>query len=217
MAANHQTVLDAVQPGSENQSWTVTGTSADGPFSFSGGNRYTDTFDIASGASFDLADLLFLLTNLDGVSIDSVHVDSDVVDGTAVSKIVGAEQRRGGTWHVLGKTSPALVKAGTKATLRLRYAGGQHGPAFKLAAPARAAGMSGRLIASEVEGFPFERDTPSTLGGVKRLIKNAHRNDQAQIGFFAFGGKAKPFQGELLTHPGSKVVTGHTTVRFLVR
>ena len=216
MSANHQTELDAIQPGSESQTWTVHGHTAAGPFTFTGGNRYTDTFDIASAASFDLADLVFLLTNVNGVTVDSVQVDSDVVDDTAVYKIVGAEQRRGGTWHAVGAGKPALVKAGTSATLRLRYAGGLHGPAFKLAIPARAAGMSGRLFASAVEGFPFERGFPGTLGGVKRLVKNAHRNDQAQVQFFAFGGRTKPVQGQVLTQPGSKVVTGQTSLRFRV-
>jgi hypothetical protein len=217
LAANHQAELDAIQRGSENQSWTVQGHTAAGPFTFTGGNRYTDTFDIASASGFDIADLVFLLTNVDGVSVDSVHVDSDVVDSTAMFKIVGAEQRRGGTWHVLGAGKPALVTAGAKATLRLRYAGGQHGPAFKLAMPARAAGSSGRLFASAVEGFPFERDFPTTLGGVKRLVKNAHRNDQADVQFFAAGGKSKPVQGRILTPPGTEVVTGQTSIRFLVR
>jgi hypothetical protein len=217
MSANHQAELDAIQRGSENQFWTVEGHTASGPFTFHGGNRYTDTFDIASAASFDLADLVYLLTNVDGVSVDSVQVDSDVIDDTAVLKIVGAEQRRGGTWHVIGAGHPAVVKAGTGAMLRLRYAGGRHGPTFKLAIPARAAGMSGRLFASAVESFPFERGFPATLGGVERLVRNAHRNDQAQVQFFAFGGKTKPVQGQLLTHPGSKVVTGQTSLRFRVR
>jgi hypothetical protein len=216
LEANHQTVVDAFQGGSESNSWTVLGHTAGGPFTFKGGNRYTDTFDIASSASFDLPDLLFLLTNIDGVSIDSVKVDSDVVDDTSVLKIVGAEQRRGGTWHVLGAGAPALVRAGTSATLRLRYAGGGHGPSFQLKVPARAAGMSGRLFASEVDSFPFERGFPRTLAGVKRLAQNAHRNDQARVEFFAFGGRTKPVESQLFTQPGQKVVTGRTVLKVKV-
>ena len=216
LEANHQTVIDAFQGGSESNSWTVHGHTANGRFTIKGGNRYTDTFDIASAASFDLADLVFLLTNVDGVTVDSVQADSDVVDDTSVLKIVGAEQRRGGAWHVIGTGSPALVKAGTAATLRLRYAGGGHGPSFRLAVPARAAGMTARLFASEVDSFPFERGFPRTLAGVERLARNAHRNDQARVEFFASGGRTKPIDATLFTQPGQKVLTGHTILKVKV-
>ena len=216
LVANHQSVLDAYQAGSEAQSWTVHGHTAGGPFTFTGGNRYADSFDIAYGSSYDLADLVYLLTSVDGVTVDSVDVTSDVVDDSSVLKIVGAEQRRGGSWHVVDTHSPLLLKAHSTATMRLRYAGGTHGPAFKLAVPAGTAGMRGILSASEVPGYPFERGFPRTLAGVKKLAQKAKRNDQAQIDFFAFGGKSKPVQSQVFTTPGAKVITGHLNLKVKV-
>src|SRR3954447_12508091 len=124
--ANHQKVLDAYQGGSEAQSWTVKGHTTSGAFTFKGGNRYADSADISYGSSYDLPDLLFLLTSVGGVTVDWVNVTSDVVDDSSVLKIVGADQRRGGSWHALDTHSPLLVKAHSNLTLRLRYAGGTH-------------------------------------------------------------------------------------------
>ena len=51
LLANHQSTLDAYQGGSEDQTWTVTGSTADGPFTLQAGNRYTDTQDITFTAN----------------------------------------------------------------------------------------------------------------------------------------------------------------------
>jgi hypothetical protein len=213
---NHQSVLDAYQKGSEAQSWTVHGHSADGPFTFKGGNRYTDSADITFGSSFDLPDLVYLLTNVDGVTVDSVDVTSDVVDDSSVLKIVGADQRRGGAWHGVDAHKPLLLKAHSKATLRLRYAGGTHGPAFQVAVPAGTTGFRGYLSASEAESYPFERGFPRTLAGVTKLVQKAERNDQARIDFSAFGGKARSVTSHQVTTPGNKVVTGHLNLKVKV-
>ncbi len=216
LVANHQNVLDAYQKGSEAQSWTVHGHTASGPFTFKGGNRYADTADITFGSSFDLPDLVYLLTNVDGVTVDSVDVTSNVVDDSSVLRIVGADQRVGGTWHAVDAHKPLLLKAHSQVTLRLRYAGGTHGPAFHVAVPAGTSGFRGVLSASEAEGYPFERGFPRTLAGVKKLVQKAERNDQAQIDFFAFGGKATSVRSHQVTAPGSKVITGHLNLRVKV-
>jgi hypothetical protein len=216
LVANHQNVLDAYQKGSEAQAWTVHGHTASGTFTFKGGNRYADTADITYGSSWDLPDLVYLLTSLDGVTVDSVDVTSDIVDDSSVLKIVGADQRRGGTWHAVDSHKPLLLKAHSKATLRLRYAGGTHGPAFQVTVPAGTSGFRGFLSASEAEGYPFERDFPRTLAGVRKLVQKAERNDEAQIDFYAFGGKAKSVRSQQATAPGNKVITGHLDLKVKV-
>ena len=214
--ANHQKVLDAYQAGSEAQSWTVKGHTSSGSFTFKGGNRYADSADISYASSYDLPDLLFLLTSVGGVTVDSVKVTSDVVDDSSVLKIAGADQRRGGSWHALDTHSPLLVKAHSNVTLRLRYAGGTHGPAFKVAIPAGTKGFRGFLSASEAEGYPFERDFPRTLAGVKKLVQKAERNDQAQIDFYAFGGTSRSVRSHQATPADSKVITGHLDLKVRV-
>ena len=113
LLANHQATLDAYQGGTEDQSWTVTGHTADGPFTLHAGNRYTDTSDITFTAIWDLPDMLWLLTHLDGVTIDSVDQTSAITDNTSVHKIQGLQQRRSGSWHNVDGTTPRRSRPAT--------------------------------------------------------------------------------------------------------
>jgi hypothetical protein len=85
-----------------------------------------------------------------------------------------------------------------------------------LKVPAGAAGMKGRLFASAAEPFPFEQSNPHSLAGVQKLAAGVVRNDQAQIGFFAFGGKHKPVEVDTTTTSGQQVITGHHTFKVKV-
>jgi hypothetical protein len=216
LIVNHQAVLDAYQPGSEEQSWTVDGHTADRDFEFTGSNLYTDTYDIAFDSSWDLPDLLWLLTNIDGVTIDSVDVHADVTDDTTMLKISGMQQRRGGEWTAVDKVHPAQAKAGHAMTLRLTFAGGTTGKKFTVDVPAKAAGMRARLYAYPGERYPFERGFPHRLAGVKRLVDNMQRNDQAQIFFTAFG-ERHYVRTSSLTAPEGKVIDGRALVNVKVR
>jgi hypothetical protein len=215
LLANHQKVLDAYQPGSEEQSWTVKGTSADGAFTFTGSNLYTDTYDIAFGSSWDLPDLLWLLTNVDGVSIDSVDVHADVTDDVTLLKIKGMQQLRGGKWRNVGKGNPARVKAGHALKMRLVFAGGTTGKKFTVHIPAKAAGLRGQLYANPAEGYPFERSFPHRLAGVKKLVDTMQRNDQSAISFFAYGDRHSVRSSALTPRQGT-VIEGRTAVKVKI-
>jgi hypothetical protein len=215
LLANHQTVLDAYQPGSEEQSWTVDGHTATGPFHFAGSNLYTDTYDIAFGSVWDLPDLLWLLTNVDGVTVDSVDVHSDVTDDTTILKLSRLQQRRSRQWHNVDKQHPARVKAGGTLTMRLVFAGGTSGRKFSVDIPARAHGMRSRLFAQPAESYPFERSFPHRLAGVRKLVHTMQRNDQSQIVFTAFG-KRRPVRSATMTPPQGTVIEGRAVVKVLV-
>ena len=208
LIANHQAVLDAYQAGSEEQAWTVKGHTADGPFHFIGDNLYTNTYDISDGASWDLPDLVYLLSSIGGVTIDQVHVTSAVTDDTTTLKIRGLQQRRGGAWVSVGKGHPAKVKAGRNLVLRLALSGGTVGKRFTVAVPKRAAGMTGQLEAFPAVSFPFEQSFPHQLSGVRRLVNTMQRNDQAQISFMAFG-KDRGVHRSAVTPAEGTVLDGH--------
>jgi hypothetical protein len=215
LAANHQTVLDAYQGGSEKQSWTVDGHSASGPFHVSGSNLYTSSSDISDAATWDLPDLVYLLTNVSGVSVDDVQVHSSVNDDETVLRIAGVQQRRGGAWVTLGKGHPAQVKAGHSMTLRLVFKNGQKGKGFAVAVPKKAAGWKGFLSASPAESYPFEQSMPHQLSGVLTMVRKMQRNDQAQIGFAAFG-KRGSVERTLATRREAHVIGGHLNIRVKV-
>ncbi len=217
LLANHQATLDAYQGGTEDQSWTVTGHTADGPFTLQAGNRFTDTADITDTAIWDLPDLLWLLTHLDGVTIDSVNQTSQITDNTALHKIQGLQQRRGGSWHTVDGTHPAVLRAGKTSTLRLRYAGGDTGTSFTVAVPAKAAGSRGRLYAEESPMYWFERSFPRTLAGLKHLVTTMPRNDQAEFDLFLGGGMSRPVHVHGLTTAESEVITGRGAFKVVVQ
>jgi hypothetical protein len=210
--ANHSAVLDAFQKGSEQQSWSVTGHTSGGSFTLTGGNRYADPFDISFASLFDVPDLTYLLTSVPGVTVDSVAVTSHVVNNDATLTISGAKQFRNGHWVTVDKTHPATVKAGKllKMKLLLTSPGGAVSTErFALRIPKSAAGSHGRLETSSAPGFPFEPPTvPSTLGGVRALVRKTQRNDQValDLGLFTKKGVSKDIHD--LTGQLSKVVVG---------
>ena len=213
--ANHQAVLDAYQGGSEEQSWTVDGHTAAGPFHFTGGNRYTDVNDVADAASWDLPDLVYLLTNIAGVTIDHVDIHSAVSDDTSTLKIAGLQQLRGGHWRNVGKGRPALVTAGHALRMRLVFNDGSKGKKYGVAVPRKAAGLQGRIDAFPAEGYPFEQSMPHQVSGVRKLVDHMQRNDQAQISFSAFGGE-RSLTSSTMTRAQHEVIEGHAAVRVRI-
>ena len=65
--ANHDRVIDAIQPGSETATYSVSGTDAGGnAFDIDFGDRYTSQYDIAFEGIFDIADLVWVLSRMRG-------------------------------------------------------------------------------------------------------------------------------------------------------
>lgn len=216
LMANHQRVLDAYQGGTEAQSWKIVGHTAAGQFTMVAGNRYTDASDIAQASAFDLADLLWMLTHVPGVTLESVQVGSQITDNTTVLQIRGLQQRLAGTWVTVDRTHPVQLTAGKTGTLRLRYAGGIAGRLFTVAVPAKAAGARGALYVQQSPQWWFEENYARTLSGVTRLVRTMPRNDQATYSLYV-GGETGEIQVAGLTPAETKVVTGHGSFRVVVR
>jgi hypothetical protein len=217
LISNHQAVMDAYQAGTEKQSWTVTGHTTAGPFTFTGGNRYADAADITFASVWDLPDLVWLLSNISGVTIDSVNVTSLVHDGFSTWKIAGALQRRQGTWHVVDKTHPAEVVAGRTLVMKAMLSGpaGTHGRRFSVHIPQSAAGTRSRLLLSSAEQYPFEQSMPNSVAGVRRLVDGMVRNDQIQVDLSLLT-KGGVNDLSSTTSPLGRVVTGHKAFKVKV-
>jgi len=217
-AIEHLNVLDSYPPGAEVQTWKITGRSGSTPFTLTGGNRYADPVDISFMAQWDLPDLVWMLSNLGGVTIDSVTADSTVTDDFSTFKLGTIEQRVGGAWVKLDKDTPARVKAGKKLRLRLTLAnpaGKQFVPlTFKI--PAKAAGARGKLWLNQAIPFPFEQgDNPTTLAGVRKLLTSMVRNDQVQA-VLDLGGITGSSSKTKKTPPAQRPITGNKRVKVIV-
>ena len=218
LVVNHLRVLDSFPPGAEVQSWTITGHDGSVPFTLRGGNRYADTIDITGIAQWDLPDLVWALGFVPNVTIDSVTGVSTVTDDPSVFRLLRVEQRLAGAWVKLDKETPARVKAGKKLRLRvvLGNPGGNETVPLTYRIPAKAAGQRGRLSLDPGFPFPFESgDMPTTITGMKKLLRTFVRNDQLEgrLSFFTEVGSIEKVKK---TAPAHRVVTGQRRVKVVV-
>ncbi|MGI8523864.1 MAG: hypothetical protein ACR2K3_11240 [Nocardioides sp.] len=190
VVSNHLATIDAYAGGSELQRWKVTGHTASGPFTIAHTNRYADPGDLIDTATWDIPDLVWLLSNVDGVTIDSIKDTATVSDDASSYTLVGIQQRRGGTWQTVKKGSPALAKSGHKLVMRAVLKGSDGTVSysrFSFMLPHWAQpGTVARGFLESSWGYPFEQDFPSTLKGVQKLNDNMVRNDQLQVGLDLF-------------------------------
>ena len=218
LVVNHQRVLDAFPPGSEVQSWTITGRQGTTPFTLRGGNRYADANDITGVAQWDLPDLVWILGFVPDVTIDSVTGISGITDDASVFQLLRVEQRANGEWIRLNKETPAHVKAGKRLRLRLVLANPAGTETVPLAyrIPKKAAGQKGKLFLNPGFSYPFEQnEPPKTLAGVQKLLRTMVRTDQVQ-GDLAFFSETGSIDLTKKTAPADRVITGNRRVKVIV-
>lgn len=217
--ANQDRVIDAIQPGSETAAFSVTGTDSGGrPFDIAFDDRYTSEWDIAFMSIFEIADVVWMLSRMEGVTVDDVTAEAAVTDATAMWRIRKLEQRRGGEWIKLGRRQPALTRAGGVLRLRttLVEADRVRILRFQLDVP-KDARRSGFL---QVEGGMsmwdsaiYRADTPAQL---EAAVANRVRNDevQASVRFSRRGDNADISE---VSQPQDLVVEGGKWAEVMVR
>ncbi len=121
--ANHQMVVDGPVQGTENLAWTITGSDADGtPFELQSDDLFSGK-DVTYDLGFAVADLVYEIARIPGVSIDSVTSDGTLTDGVKRKKVSKVEIREHGVWTKVGGRSPIVAKAGARLHLRLTLTG----------------------------------------------------------------------------------------------
>jgi hypothetical protein len=237
--ANHDRVVDAIRKGSESQSWVIKGSQAGTPFTFSHSDRYVSSYDISFDASYELADLVYLLSSVEDVDLDSVSVDGDVTNSSATYSVRGNEQRVKGEWRKVTNRHPATVRAGGKLRLRVVLRGSDGSTArvpyaFKI--PKRAARNRGQVLLTGGNDF-FSEDffygefgAAKSLSDIKAYIDGLVRNDEiaAQLvigGGFPGGGEgecrgckgAGEIRKDTTVGPADKVVRGFKRLKVVVK
>lgn len=236
--ANHDRVVDAVRKGSENQTWTIKGSQGGTPFTFSRSDRFTSSYDISYDASFELADLVYLLSSVDGVDLDSVTVDGDVTDNAATYAVAGNEQLVKGQWTKVNNRNPATVRAGQKLELRVLLRGSDGTTAkvpYSFKIPKRAAGNRGQVFLTGGNDFFSEDFFYDELGGARSLadikgyIEGLVRNDQIAAQLYIGGGfpggeeecrgcrASGEIQRDATLAPVDKVVSGVKRLKIVVK
>jgi hypothetical protein len=234
--SNHDRVLDGIVEGTELQEWTITGLRPNGSeFSLTYADRYTSSYDITWYSVFDLADLVWSLSDVPGVTVASVDVDSDVTDDTGVWKVASVEQRRSGTWTKITRKSPAVARAGK--TLRLRTVlsgpGGTRTVPVRFAVPRRV--KAARTVYLNVTGGSqlYSDNWVRSVKEAEEMVDSAVRNDEIRVEFgtpdrlsfggygedeeFDFGPRRYSFVKSKLLGPLDQVVEGSKLFKVRLR
>jgi hypothetical protein len=217
--ANHDRVVDGIIGGSAAQDYTITGTDVDGsPFELAYSDRYQSSYDISYESAFDVADLVWGLTSIEGVTVDSVGMNSEVSEDKSSYTVTAVQQRRAGDWVKVSKRSPATVKAGRTLRLRavLRGPSGTTYANYRFAVPKRFHDQKGFVYVTGGNWLYSEAAYQPTVGKIAKALAAQVRNDATQAQFSVSNNR-----GELVKTAVSgavdKVVNGDRRVKVLVR
>ena len=202
--ADHQALVDGPVKGSEDLSWTVTGTGPDGAFSLSSSDLYTSTSDLTYRLGFSMGDIVYALAQIPGVTIDSITTDSDLVDSVSTLKISKVEAKQGGKWVRLKRHSGLAVRGGQVLHARVTLDGdgtSQVVPA-DLKVPAA---FSGRMAFLQVLGGSQVGSgrMPRDIDEIQSWLEEQVRNDEMVLALT---------RGPRVHHGGSEGA-GRTAVR----
>jgi hypothetical protein len=219
LLANHDRVIDAWQAGSEAATFSIEGIDANGEtFYIDWSERYVSSFDISYESSWELAETVYLLGQMEGVTVNRIDATADVSDDTSVWRLRSVQQKQGGAWVTLGRRHPAVVKPGGTLRLRATLAGGgdTRQLTLTLAVP-RKTGRSGFLeIAgglSSSENDIYGADTPAEL---EEAVAAMTANDQVKASL-RFSKRGPDIVRERTSRSQDLPVRGRTWAEVLVR
>ena len=219
VVAMHDVAIDAIQPGSEAAGVTITGTAADGsPFTLEFDDRYVSDYDVAYAGLWDIADLVWLLSRMEGVEIGSVTTDATVTDSTATWRVGKVQQRRNGHWVTVTRRSPAVVSAGGTLNIRTLLTGaeGERWVPQAVRVP-QAVGREGSL---QVEGGSSTWNDSlyqaSTVQEVQESLASDVRNDEVSASL-NFWSRRNETRSQSISPPQDLVVTGQRRANVVVR
>jgi hypothetical protein len=207
----HDRVLDGRQAGSEVVTWTVTGTDHTGsPFRLQWSDRYASR-DLSFAVSYGMADVVWALADIDGVTIDSFDATVASIDeATSTYTVKGMEQRRAGAWRPVTQDKPATARAGAQIKLRVAIKKDTDGSVRRLPFTFRAPKNSaGKELSIEAAGGARNYFLPNgSLDDVRTKLGRTFRHDAVKVSL----GRA----GKVST-PQDAVISGRSVVPVRVR
>ncbi len=218
LVANHDRVVDGTTAGSELLSWTINGHASGVPFTLDATDRYVSANDITYETGFELADFVYSLSGIDGVTLDDVLMTSDIVKDQSTWRVTGVEQRRRGAWQAVGNGSPAVAHAGGELLLRavLTSATGERTVPLRVSVPDTAGGTTTRLQLVGGSMVSTAGANPTSMAQAEHYTSNLVRNDQVQLSV-VWSYSTRGAASTSTSDPVDKVVTGHRGTTVLVR
>ncbi len=216
---NADRVIDGIHPGSADRTYTATGTDAAGdPFTVTMDDLYQSDYDISGDSIWGEADLTWLLSTMEGVSVDSIDTTADYSDDATVWTVKRLSVKQGGTWVKLGRRDSLKAAPGQTLHLRADLASptGTGEFPFTVQVPVNPKGRYGQI--SFIGGSDFyprglyKAETPQE---VNDALAGAPRNDQGvgQLEIFA----PKSQVSSTTTAPFGTVIRGSKYVGLKIK
>jgi hypothetical protein len=218
LVGNHDRVVDGYFPGSEDESWTFTGTGPDdAPFTLAMGDRFASQYDISDTASYQVADLAYYLSQLPGVKVDSVEINGTVSDDASTYTLKSLQYKSGGSWKSVANRGRVSATAGKALQLRAVLEGdaGSVKVPLSVGIPKKLAGERGVL---SLEGGSEHYSRYWNAKNLKQFLKMAAadtRNDAVVATVFADAGKGS-YENTVSSDPADKVVEGGKWFRLFI-
>lgn len=216
--AIHDRAVDAIRKGSELMTWSISGDDNGRPFNLGMTDRYASSYDITFESPWDVADTVWLLSSLPGVTVEEVTSDAEVFEDHSTWNLDHVEQWRGDQWVTVSRRRPALATAGR--VLRVRAvletaSGATKNRSLTFRVPARASGSVGAL---EVTGgaWTWLGGRVNSVADVSRRLAHTVRNDEVE-GQLMLEGRNSRITRRDVTKPANKVVQGRKMAMVLVR
>jgi hypothetical protein len=217
--ANHDRVVDGIIGGSSEQDYLITGTDADGsPFEIGFNDRFRSMWDISFESGFDVADLVWGLTSIEGVTVDSVTMTSSVTDDASAYTLTAVQQWKGGSWVNVSRKSPATVRAGHTLRLRSVLTGpsGTTYASYSFQVPQRFHDQTGYVYVAGGNWLWSEAPYQPTVDKIAKAVAAQVRNDATQARLSLSTGRSE-IEKTKVSGVVDKVVNGDKRVKVLVR
>ena len=184
VVGDHASVVDGPARGTEDASWTMSGTGPGGsPFSLTTGDLFSGRRDLSWPVGFTIGEMVYRLDRIPGVSVDAVTTTHDLTDGVDLQTLQAVQVRQGGAWTTLNRRHPLAVRGGQRLVARLVLTSGSGASRTVNAHLDVPRSYSGRIAALEIgagESAASGRP-PKTLEGFSSWVQNRVRNDEIEL------------------------------------
>lgn len=214
LATVNDRAVDGMTKGSALVTWSVKGKDGAGKaFDLKRTDRYLGSYDIASEGVGELPDLAWILSEMNGVKVDSITADSRIVTDARRLRVSAVQRKVKGTWRDV--TGNLTVKAGSKLTLRAVLTG-TGAPVYRTVTVTVPKQLKGKKAPLWVRGGNdhYGEGSWGSLAGMKTYVAKKVRND-AVVAILRNQGKAAPKQG--VSSPTNNVVVGQKRLRVIVK
>ena len=216
---NSDRVIDGIHPGSADRTYAASGTDAEGnPFTVTMDDLYQSDYDISGESVWGEADLTWLLSGMDGVTVDSIDTTATYTDDKTVWTVKKLAVKLGGQWITVGRKDTLGVRPGQTLQMRGSLASptGTTQLPFSVHVPAFPKGRYGVIsLTGGSDFYPRGLNRAQTPQDVIDVLAKAPRNDQAVGELDIFGRRTQV--SSTTTDPFGTVIRGAKYVQVRIK